>query len=371
LNGFSILYVYPQWHTVSFSLIAQKHVEYLRKLNKVPVYELDEIQIDTFLPVAGYRAVLHPAVFIMHRVIQNKMKTAGDRWMEELMFWRSHYDQLIGIDVCDSDRMSEYAVSILNMFDKVVVPCSFCVDVYRNSGVKAKVYRVPHGVDPYWYETTNTWESKPVSSINPTIIELFLYKIKHKVKYLLFWLWHSPDRKGVPELIEFYRKLKSIRKDVTLILKTQIPNPAEFMAVADLGAINVYGWLDEGNKMALYDLADITLLFSRGGGFEMNCLESLARGTPCVASNWGSWTDYVPPFLRVKTGRRVQPLPGNVIHVGYGYTVDVDDAVNKVLDILDNYDDYRARVEEWRFKVLANEYRWDLIASKLLDVIGE
>jgi len=304
MADWNILYVYPQWHTVSFSLIAQKHIEYMKKLSRVPIYEMDEIQIDAFLPVTRFRAVLHPAVFIMHRILQNKMKAAGDQWEKAYRLWRERYDQLIGIDVCDSDRMSDYAVSILNRFDKVVVPSSFCVDVYRYSGVKVKVYRVPHGVDPYWYEHPNVWESKPVSSINPMILELFLYKVKRKVKYLLFWFWHSPDRKGVPELIEFYRKLKSIRKDVVLILKTLIPNPAEFMAVADLGAINVYGWLDEANKMALYDLADITLMFSRGGGFELNCLESLARGTPCIASNWGSWTDYVPYFLRVKVGRR-------------------------------------------------------------------
>jgi len=363
--------VYPQFHTVSFSLIAQKHIEYMRKLSRVNVYEMDELQIDSFMPVARYRAVIHPAIFIMHRIIQNKVKTAGASWEKSYMFWRRHYDQLIGIDVCDSDRMSEYAVSLVNMFDKVIVPSSFCVDVYKSSGVKIRIYRVPHGVDPYWYETPNTWESKPVSSINPMVLELFLYKVKHRVRYLLFWFWHSPDRKGVPELIEFYRKLKRERKDVVLILKTQIPNPAEFMAVADLGAINVYGWLDEANKMALYDLADITLMFSRGGGFELNALESLARGIPVVTSNWGSWTDYVPEFLRVKVGRRVQPLPNNVIHVGYGYTVDVDDVVNKVLDILDNYEEYRAKTEEWRMRVLANEYRWDLIASKLIDVVGE
>jgi len=39
--------------------------------------------------------------------------------------------------------------------------------------------------------------------------------------------------------------------------------------------------------------------------------------------------------------------------------------------MFDNYDDYRYKVEEWRSKVLVNEYRWDLIASKLVDIIGE
>jgi glycosyltransferase involved in cell wall biosynthesis len=55
--------------------------------------------------------------------------------------------------------------------------------------------------------------------------------------------------------------------------------------------------------------------------------------------------------------------------VGYGYRVDVEDALNKVHDILENYDEYRAKVEEWRQKVLNNEYRWDLIAEKLVKVI--
>ena len=55
--------------------------------------------------------------------------------------------------------------------------------------------------------------------------------------------------------------------------------------------------------------------------------------------------------------------------MGYGYKVDVEDALNKIHNILDNYDDYKARVEEWRQKVLKNEYRWDIIEQKLVKII--
>jgi len=120
-------------------------------------------------------------------------------------------------------------------------------------------------------------------------------------------------------------------------------------------------YMNRLNRVPVYEMDEL----------QIDSFLPVARGIPVVTSNWGSWTDYVPPFLRVKTGRRVQPLPGNVIHTGYGYAVDVDDAVNKVLDILDNYEEYKAKTEEWRMKVLANEYRWDLIAVKLLDVVGE
>jgi glycosyltransferase involved in cell wall biosynthesis len=141
---------------------------------------------------------------------------------------------------------------------------------------------------------------------------------------------------------------------------------SEFQEVMHLGVIQIYGWLSEYEKMALYDLADVTLVFSRGGGFEHNALESLARGVPVVTSNRGSWTDYVPQYLQVKAGEKVKVFEDNAIHVGYGYKVDVEDALNKIHDILENYEEYKARVDEWRQKVLANEYRWDLIAKKLV-----
>jgi glycosyltransferase involved in cell wall biosynthesis len=153
-----------------------------------------------------------------------------------------------------------------------------------------------------------------------------------------------------------------------LLLKTVYPNTPEFQEVMHLGAIQVYGWLSEYEKMALYDLADITLMFSRGGGFEVNALESLARGVPVVTSNVGSWTDYVPSYLQVKVGERVRVFEDNAIHVGYGYKVDVESAVDRIHDILDNYDEYRGRVGEWRHKVLFSEYRWDRVALMLADV---
>jgi hypothetical protein len=94
----------------------------------------------------------------------------------------------------------------------------------------------------------------------------------------------------------------------------------------------------------------------------------LARIVPVVTSDWGSWTDYVPSYLRVKTGERVQPLPGNAIHVGYGYKVDVESALNKVHDILDNIEEYRAKLKEYKLK-LSEEYCWDNVAMNLMKVV--
>jgi len=359
------------WHTVSFSLVARKHIEYMRKVANVRVYEIDELQFPTFVPIARYVAMVHPAFFIMHRVLRSKVDTSGRFREDYYRWWREKYEQLIGIDVCDSDQFSQLAVELANRYDKFVVPSSFCVEVAKRSGFRVRVYRVPHGVDPEWYTMPNVWESMPVKSINPVLLQLYLYKVTRRKKLILFWLWHSGDRKGWPEVYEVYTRLYRERKDVAIVLKTGIPNPIEYQQLIEYDAINVYGWLSDYEKMALYDLADVTLNFSRGGGFELNCLESLARGVPCVASEYGSWTDYVPRFLWIKKGRKVHPLPGNALHVGYGYTVDVEDALNKLHVVLDNLDEYKAKVMEWREKVLKKQYRWDVVARMLLRIVGE
>jgi glycosyltransferase involved in cell wall biosynthesis len=360
-------------HTVSFTIVAKKHIEYIKKLNLARVYEMDELSFPSFYPSTKYDVVLHPHIYIWHRVMQRHYKTVDEnlshmipKYIED---FKNQFNKLIGIDVCDSDKMSDYAVELINYADKVVVPSNFCVEVYKSSVVKKPVFRVPHGVDHDWYLTPNIWETSPVKKINPVLIDLYLYKTRKKKRFLLFWLWHSDMRKGYPEVKELYSRIVNDRKDVVLVLKTMLPNSPAFQDIMHLGVVQVYGWLNDYEKMALYDLSDITLMFSRGGGFEVNSLESLARGVPVITSNKGSWTDYVPQFLQVKVGEKVKVFEGNAIHVGYGYKVDVEDALNKVHDILDNYEEYKARTEEWSKKVLYNEYRWGVIAEKLVKIV--
>ena len=368
-----LLYVYPQHHTVSFTLVARKHVEYMRGLELAEIQELDELSLPSFTPHVKYNAILHPWIYIYHRLLQTKLNSLSEmlrgRLPMYLKWWRSNYSQLVAVDVCDSDRMSEYAVELLNQADVIVVPSNYCVEVYRSSGVRIPVYRVPHGVDSEWYTTPNLWDGAPARSLNPALLEVYMYKVKRNKKLLLFWLWHSSTRKGWPEVREVYSRLVRERRDVVLLLKTVHSNTPEFQEVMHLGAIQVYGWLSEYEKMALYDLADVTLMFSRGGAFELSALESLARGVPVFTSSKGSWTDYVPPYLQVRAGERVKVFEGNAIHVGYGYKVDVESAVDRIHDILENYDEYRGRVEEWRGKVLVKEYRWDRVALTLADVV--
>lgn len=364
----SLYYAYPVEHFVSFSIVARQHVKHLKQLG-YNVYELDGSLLPTFAPVHKLPLIIHPLFFNMVEVLKARMSITGTLKREYVEQWLSRFAKIIGVDVADSSRISKTAVKVANYTTACVVPSSFAREVYVKSGVKVPVYVVYHGVEDYWYTRPNLWKRGKLGNVNPAIIRVRELKEREGVKVLLFWLWHSPDRKGWPEVKRVYRLLKQERRDAMLVIVTMTPTPYEVMEVSDLGVVNVYGVLSEESKMALYDLADATLVFSRGGGFEMCALESLARGTPALTVDWGPFKEYVPPEFRLKKGYRVEVLPGNEIHVGYGYTVDVNDAVSKLLDLLEKPEDWREKCEEWREKVLKGRFTWRRSAEQLAEVL--
>jgi len=338
-------YVYPMWHRVSFSVIAQKHIQQLKK--KIRVHEVDELAFPHITPHCKPIVFIHPLFFTMIRA-------------SKFIARKLHlYGALVGIDVADSDHISGLAVSITNYTRAVIVPSTYAKKVYEKSGVTVPIHVVPHGVDKEWYTR------QPRITYFRDIHE---FKKKHGLKYILFFLWHSDWRKGSDLVYEFYKRLKKERKDVTIIFKTQTADGEWVKKFRSLGCIHVYGWLTEEQKIELYDLADIYPLFSRGGGFELNGLEALSRGVIVLAADKGSWVDYMPEWGLVDSRPCPYVLKDNPLHDGRGYEVIIEKAVDKAHHILDNLDDYKARVKEHISKKLIHVFNWETVGKQLLNI---
>ena len=364
----NVIYSYPIWHTVSFSIVSKKHIEVLRKYTKV--YEWDELNFPDIYPVQPYVLCIHPIFGSMARWIQKVgMPTETiDKKIEGIAKRFEKYECVIGFDVADSDRISELAVLLSEPCDYVVVPSRFCRDSFIRSGCRKKVIVLHHGLDYWWYDSPPT---DPNLITNNALRMLYTYKLSTGRKIILFWLWHSPDRKGWPEVLLFFERLRKERNDIMLVVKTGGPLNIDIDRAKELGIINVFGWLSDTEKMFLFDISDLTLNFSRGGGFEINGLESLGRGTPVLAHRKGAWKDYMPDWLLVKEGLKVKVFEDNQIHVGYGHTVDIDDALDKACDILDNLDEYKMKTKEYAMKVLKPKFNWEVIGKQLWKIISE
>jgi glycosyltransferase involved in cell wall biosynthesis len=353
-------YAYLRLKLNPFKLVAEKHIEYLGKLG-VAVEPLDENRFVNSDLTSSDLVITHPhSALVLVRLLKHVLVgSTGD--INSI----KGNAKILGLDTCESDGLSDLGVTLLNIADVLAVPSKFCLEVYRRSGVKPRTEVVPHGLDPWWYELPKQTPS------NPGVKLIEKLKADKGYRVLLFFYWNDVPlkvfRKGWGEVKEFYSKLLSERRDVLLVVKSNLPVPD----MPGENAINIAKWLSEGDLVALYDLSDVVLLFSRGGGFELNALEALARGIPVVAHNHGSWVDYVPDYLLVPWRDRLPTPDMEFIYTGYWYTVDVDRTVDLVHDILENYEEYRARVLEWRGRVLRENYVWPRIAVRVKQLIEE
>jgi len=193
-----VWYVYPMWHRVSFTLVAQRHIRELKRYMRVE--EIDELAFPHINPHSRPVVILHPYFYVM---------TRASRLIARRL---QHYGALIGVDVADSDHISQLAVSMTNYARAMIVPSTFSKRVYECSGVTVPVHVVPHGLDEEWYTVPNTAVQY--------FADLVQLKREKRLKYILFFLWHSEYRKGWDLVLEWYRRLRAERKDVVLVLKT-------------------------------------------------------------------------------------------------------------------------------------------------------
>ena len=157
------------------------------------------------------------------------------------------------------------------------------------------------------------------------------------------------------------------RRDVHFILKTtgyndlcKLPNTTW-----------ITEWLSDSDLVRLYDSCDILLAPSRGGGFEINVLEGLARGLVVITSDWDAIQEYAGPYaLTVKsTGDKVKPLPGNPIHIGYGANPDPNHLYEVLTYAIEDLDSLKRKAEK-NAPAIREKYSWRNTARRIVECLG-
>ncbi|RLC85264.1 MAG: hypothetical protein DRJ03_12215 [Chloroflexi bacterium] len=127
-------------------------------------------------------------------------------------------------------------------------------------------------------------------------------------------------------------------------------------------------WFSQNQKMLLFDLADVFLLGSRGGGFEHPALEAIARGIPTIGAEGGAWEDYMPKWMLVPSHKSQQVLAGNPIHDGCGVEMEIHKAVEKTIEFLTDKE-YKQKTKDYVKNVIEKNFTWEKIALKLKNII--
>ena len=360
-----LYYVYPIWQRGSFHNIAREHIKHLKA--KISVQEVDEQVLDNIMWVGDKSILLHPIGYLL----------LGDRWeqfphrIKRLYKLLNVSKKLGGFDTADSSRISKTFVNVLNHLDLVFVPSNWAKECYENSGVETDVQVLPHGLPDEFLAPLSTPISSKLKNIeSETIRKLTELKRKHKARFVLFFLMHSGFRKGADLVARAMQEVQKEFPRAYLVVKSgEILDP--YMSqFGKLKMINVKGWLSIKELRQLYDLCDIVVCPSRGGGFELNALEGIARGKPVIVPNAMCFLDYAKYCVTVEIAKEIEVLPGNPLHIGKGYEISLNDFINQIKRVLTYYDNFKRRARKDSEKV-RKEYAWSKICEKLYDILND
>jgi len=326
-------YFYPLHRPYdSFTIVARHHIRALRKTTTV--YELNIDKTINWSFTDREIIAFQPWLYYSDRFL-NKVGNAK---------------RVICVDVADSDELSANAVTRLQYCDRIIVPSRLNVEIFSRYFDKEMIFYVPHGVEDEFLKPEKVYmkEFEPI------------YRLKKEKNVVVIgtWVTHSEWRKGMDIVLAIYRSLKKMKKNVFLFVKSREKEPSYYTELMSLGGAINSGFLSTEQKVAWYDSLDLYILGARGGGFELTGLEAISRGVPVISADRGSWVEYLPPFSLMPSRRSEQVLPGNPFHVGKGWEIDVNKAIDKIVDIIDHINEYKKKTEEWWLSV-KDRYTWE------------
>lgn len=363
-NQNRIYYIRP-WTNDSFGVVGWHHITYMRQNNvKFGIEDVSwefirtldgltekkNILVHPFLYPFASGLTLHKNIEVLAKLLRNKAKIGG-------------------FDVADSDKITDLAAHFINKLDLIMVPSDFAKDAYIRSGVRPEIVQVlPHGVPDNFImkeehsDNSDRLQLRTVQLPTESAINR-LKDLKNKGNILvLFFCMHSEWRKGADIVAGVMRKIQTRHKNVVLISKSRRSTGELYPGVFNCSPVN--GWMDEEDLRRLYDVCDILLSPSRGGGFELNALESISRGVPTLVTNGGCFTDLMQYYIPINVGRYVHPLPGNPIHNGVGPECDLGDFEKKLEDVINRLD-YWKGIFRGRAGEIGEKYSWKSTALNL------
>lgn len=351
-----ISYIYPLDSTHSFNIVAVNHIKNLRYKHTsenryVEIEEIDWSQLSNIDWNEKRSILLHPFLYPFASVdsfIQNSKNFARLLAMK---------NKIGGFDVADSDKISKPAADLINKIDLMMVPSNFVKETYIKSGVTIPIEVLPHGISDKFSS------SDIVSTDNEKIMKLRKMRQKGKI-LILYFLVHSPHRKGADLVRRVIKRIQKKYNNVYLVIRSK---KCDYFS--EIRSICIDSWLSDNDLVALYDSCDICLSPSRGGGFELNALEAVSRGIPTLVPNGGCFTDLMNYFIPVGLSDKVtQPLPGNTIHTGSGCQVSMDDFEDKLADVINRLDHWK-EISKSNTKEIREKYTWRNTAIMLDDYL--
>ena len=180
----------------------------------------------------------------------------------------------IGVATFETNDPPRHWIDILNQNTAVIVPSTFCEEIFKKAGVTRPIYLIPHCLDLSKYHPDITPKER-----------------NSKFRFLFIGSWKK--RKGYEELLKAWCSTFSNNEQIELVIKTDRPSKAEsYVRKLTNNIIIEKQTITENNMPAFIKSFDCLILPTKGEGFGLPALQSLALGIPVIITDYSGCTEF-------------------------------------------------------------------------------
>jgi glycosyltransferase involved in cell wall biosynthesis len=238
---------------------------------------------------------------------------------EYFPYWikRESNKRIVGYTVWETDRIPRHWPALLNMVDRLLVPCRWNREVFRRCGVTTPIDVVPHISEekepmgdelpreressPYVFYTIGPWTARK-SIWNTIRCYLDTFTVYDRTLLII-----KTSNKDFTKRF-FIGGFGSTRRAVSTILR-DYGNPAEIMLIDDE--------ISDESINALHRKGNCYVSLCRSEGWGLGAFDAAGCGKPVIITGFGGQLDYLPPDFAFLVNYAMTPVTDRVGRKSY------------------------------------------------------
>lgn len=291
-----------------------------------------------------------------------------DLWGHYTKFEQNKY--MIGYTVWETSNIHPTWTMACNRANEVWVPCDWNMEVFRNSGVKVPLHKIPHAID--------------VPDLN-TVPEFNLEGISED-DFVFYSIFQWQERKNPYGLLAAYTSAFTNVDDVVLVLKTYRHDHAgdkdsikqlvmeykKYMTLDHFPKMYlIVENMSSENILALHRRGDCFTLLQRSEGWGLPHFEAASMGNPVITPAYGGQTDFLKEDNSYLIDYQLTPvtgMPWSPYYRGdqWWCEPDIKQAVDTMRHVYHNRDEAKEKGLRARQYVQEN-FTWDRIGDMIVE----
>lgn len=281
---------------------------------------------------------------------------------------------IIGYTVWETSRIHPIWTEACNKVREVWVPCDWNMKVFKESGVRSPLYKVPHALDVPDLNTLPDFNLEGISTND----------------YVFYSIFQWQERKNPYGLLSAYTAAFTGVDDVVLVLKTYrhdhggdrdqiiklIKDFRQFMNLEHYPKMFlVVENMSKNNIMGLHKRGDCFVLLQRSEGWGLPHFEAAACGNPVITPAYGGQTDFLNEENSYPLDYTLTPvggMPWSPYYRGDQYWAEPDmkQAVETMRHVYSNREEASTKGQLARQNIVTN-YTWDNIGEMIVNRLIE